>query len=78
MTAKRFSGVLRAIRSAAVDTDTKPTPPWLQQRNFALKEESYTVDFNFGKSMEPLYKDIFNAIRNGALFAITPASVSPD
>ncbi|MFN8440047.1 MAG: Gfo/Idh/MocA family oxidoreductase [Caldilineaceae bacterium] len=56
--------------------DTAPTPdrgynsevlPW--------KEESVTIDFNFGKSMEPLYNDLYAAIRHGAPLAITPASV---
>ncbi len=56
--------------------DTKPTPDrGYNSETLPWKEESYTVDFNFGKSMEPLYKDIFNAIRNGAPLAITPASV---
>ena len=39
------------------------------------QEASFTPDFNFGKGMLVLYKDLYTTIRDGAPLAITPESV---
>lgn len=56
--------------------DTKPTPDrGYNSETLPWKEETCTIGFNFGESMEPLYSDLYAAIRTGAPLAITPASV---
>jgi predicted dehydrogenase len=56
--------------------DTKPTPDRsYNSEQLPWQEASYTPDFNFSKSMSPLYRDLYAAIRDGAPLAITPASV---
>ena len=56
--------------------DTRPTPDrGYNSEQLPWQEASYTPDFNFGKSMLPLYRDLYAAIRDGAPLAITPASV---
>ncbi|MEZ4860355.1 MAG: Gfo/Idh/MocA family oxidoreductase [Caldilineaceae bacterium] len=56
--------------------DTKPTPDrGYNSETLPWREESVTVDFNFGESMAPLYHDIYAAVREGAPLTITPASV---
>lgn len=56
--------------------DTQPTPDrGYNREELPWQEESFTPDFNFGRSMEPLYTDLYNAIRTGSAPAITPQSV---
>lgn len=56
--------------------DTTPTHDRSYNREqLPWKEESFEPDFDFGKSMSPLYDDLYAAIRHGVELAITPESV---
>ncbi len=56
--------------------DTKPTPDRSYNREqLPWQEASYTPVFDFGRSMLPLYRDLYATIRQGAPLVITPASV---
>lgn len=56
--------------------DEQPTPDRsYNSENLPMHEETFEPDFNFGRSMDPLYEDIYASIRSGAPLAITPESV---
>lgn len=56
--------------------DTKPTPDRsYNSETLPWREESITLTASFGESMQPLYADLYAAIRDGAPLAISPHSV---
>lgn len=56
--------------------DEKPTPDrGYNREELPWEEQTFSPNFNFSRSMAPLYTDLYNAIRNGAELAITPESV---
>lgn len=56
--------------------DTRPTEDrGYNREELPWQEESFTLDFNFGESMKPLYDDLYAAVRKRTPLAITPESV---
>ncbi len=56
--------------------DSRPTPDRsYNSETLPWQEFTFEPDFSFGESMQPLYADLYAAIRRGAPLAITPESV---
>ena len=56
--------------------DEQPTPDrGYNSEELPWEEQTFKPNFNFGRSMAPLYEDVFASIRNGAPLAVTPESV---